>query len=164
MTNLPPDVEVKVHGMKVHKDIYAVVESAFYFTDKMEEEMRKDKHIKWEIGPNESRSSDLFRPIVKEMGSFDSDGLPMERKFFLATVDAFVEPIVVVPDIGCGPKHKYFHVAARKDWGPMFVQWVRDKHEHDVMPESMADDVPNVVQKPKKTHKRPKKKRKMGGN
>ena len=80
-------------------------------------------------------------------------GIPTNRKLYLATIDAFVEPIMVVPDVSSGLEHKYFHVKPRKDWAPLFTQWVCAPHQVDAMPQNMSDVIPNNAKEPKRTEK-----------
>ena len=44
--------------------------------------------------------------------------------FFFADVEAFVEPIVVVPDIEADADNVYFEVAPRREWAEDFETWL----------------------------------------
>ena len=44
--------------------------------------------------------------------------------FFFADVEAFVEPIVVVPDIEADADNVYFEVAPRREWAEDFKTWL----------------------------------------
>jgi len=90
---------------------YAIVESA--------------KEVK---APKESKKniSELFVPIVKEVHEMPKEG--GRFKFFLADVEAFNEPITVIPDIG-GSANGYFMVRRRSEWREEFVKWLRRPYD-----------------------------------
>ena len=44
-------------------------------------------------------------------------------RYYLAEVEAFVDPAVVVPDIG-GPNNAYFWIKSREKWAKLFEQWL----------------------------------------
>ena len=58
----------------------------------------------------------------------DPNGNSIGRTFFLADVEAFTEPLVVVPDIG-GPSNRYFLLHDRPTWVKRFTQWLETPHE-----------------------------------
>ena len=106
----------KCGGLALEDGAYAVVEAAAY--DQI---------------PNEDLKSDLFIPITKEVAQMNQDGKEVTgRKFYLAPVTAFVEPCIVIPDIG-GKPNAHFHTKARRDWAKEFIIWLKDRHEDDVM-------------------------------
>ena len=54
-------------------------------------------------------------------------------RLYLADVEAFVDPITVVPDIG-GPPNAYFHCKQSRDkWREDFIAWLHRDHlpQHD---------------------------------
>ena len=103
-------------GLALEDGAYAVVEAAAY--DQI---------------PDEDLKSDLFIPITKEVAQMDQEGKEVTgRKFYLAPVTAFVEPCIVIPDIG-GKPNAYFHTKARRDWAKEFIIWLKDCHEDDAM-------------------------------
>ena len=53
-----------------------------------------------------------------------------ELRFYLADCEAFVDPAVVVPNIG-GPANSYFWVARPCDWAEMFESWLEAPLEDD---------------------------------
>ena len=57
------------------------------------------------------------------------------RRLYLADVSAFVEPIVVVPDIDRDSRSHYFHVTSRAQWSGQFTDWLEQPHELDEMDE-----------------------------
>lgn len=125
LEDLDEDVEVEFGGITIQPGWYAVVESSEYLT----EEVANARNIH----RLDANKSDLFAPILKEVKAFDDDGMVVEQKFYLADVEAFVEPVVVVPDVGSHLKHKYFHVTPRKDWSEIFIQWLDMPHTLDDM-------------------------------
>jgi len=102
-------------GIPIKKGIYAVVEATDFDTDR--EQIRK---------------SDLFLPIIKEVGAMDADGAVLERKFYLADVDAITRTCCAVPNIG-GPTNSYFLVKPRSEWHQEFVCWLEKPHSDDKM-------------------------------
>ena len=121
-------------GVTLENEAYAVVEVAEY--DQI---------------PNQDLKSDLFIPITKEVSQMDAEGKEVtKRKFYLAPVTAFVEPCIVIPDIGGNP-NAYFYTKARRDWAKEFIIWLKDRHEDDVM--IFTEDETVEVQ-PKKRAKR----------
>ncbi len=108
-------------GMLINPGVYAVVESSFLSNDESE------------IG-----LSDIFRPIIKEMDQTDPD--QWKHRYYLATVDAFVEGCVVVPDIGCVNICQYFWVKPRHMWSTDFVKWLESPHTNDDTISDSEDD------------------------
>jgi hypothetical protein len=99
--------------------IYAVVESALSNVD-----------------PNEIKMSTLLVPLTKEVFSLD----PLERKFYLVSVDAFASPTCVVPDIGGNPR-AFFRLLPQSEWLSTFVQWLNAPHENlEELDSSEADE------------------------
>ena len=76
----------------------------------------------------EDLSSDLFVPVNLEVEALGTDSV--DRKFYLAPVEAIVKPCIVVPDVG-GKPNAYFQVKPRSDWTKEFVYWLTDVHTHD---------------------------------
>jgi len=50
-----------------------------------------------------------------------------KRKFYLVGLEAFAEPMVVIPDVG-GKRNACFHMKSRQLWVEQFEQWVKDPH------------------------------------
>ena len=73
--------------------------------------------------------SEMFDVLTTEVGAFD-DGDVTKLKFYLADVDAFKEPCVVVPNVG-GANNSYFWVEPKARWSELFVQWLRAPHSYD---------------------------------
>jgi hypothetical protein len=46
------------------------------------------------------------------------------RKFYLAEVEAFVDPICVILDIGCVDRISFFEVLPRDEWSDEFIKWL----------------------------------------
>ena len=78
------------------------------------------------------KMSDIFLPIIKDIGNTDEEGQVTERVFYLADVEAIVGPCCVIPDIGGAPNH-YFQVKARSQWVEDFIAWLEDAHVRDDM-------------------------------
>ena len=110
-------------GVTLKNTTYAVVESC-----------------EWEVNEQEIGRSDLFVPLLKEIGELDADGNVQDRIFYLAEVDAIVSPLAVIPDIG-GPPNRYFYIKSRNDWANEFIAWVeRPHHEDDMIEEEDNGD------------------------
>ena len=110
---------VVMEGETYAPGVHAMVESSRYMTEE-------------EDGAQELPKSDLFRAIEKETQGTDCNGT-LKRKFYLADVEAFLEPIAVVPDVGSMNKAKYFHVLARSQWATCFERWLHTPHVYDDM-------------------------------
>ena len=95
--------------------VYAIVEAAMYSTD---EEAKK--------------MSDIFVPITKRVGRM-VNGKVTKLKFYLADVEAFEAPMVVIPDIG-GKNNEYFVVKNRDEWREDFEAWLESTEEDSIHP------------------------------
>ena len=124
LTMLPEDAQVVIDSVRVRSGVYALIESATYIAQ--EDQVSAGKHAS-EIG-----TSQLFLPMLKDCAeSADDDGEIIERMFYLADVDALLDPIVVVPDVGEDVKRKYFHVVSRELWSKQFTDWVELPYEDE---------------------------------
>ena len=116
------------HGGIALKDgVYAVVETVT---------LEEDNH---EIG-----RSDLMMPVRKDV-ALDEAGNASERAFYLADTEAFIDVCCVIPDIG-GPPNRYFVVKPKNQWADLFIVWLNDPHNLDVMDDlnSLEED-PDVM-------------------
>ncbi len=114
LSNMPTGRErIEFGGVTLGDDVYAVVEVAEY-----------------DVDPDATTRSDLFVPLLLEMGEENEDGQNL-RKFYLASTDAFVGPCCVIPDIG-GAINAYFQVKRRSEWAKEFIQWLEAPHQADV--------------------------------
>ena len=66
--------------------------------------------------------SEIFVRITKEVGGL-TDNRVSHLTFYLADVEAFMEPISVIPDIGGAP-NDYFVVRDRDNWKQAFSAWL----------------------------------------
>jgi len=73
--------------------------------------------------------SEMFDVLTTEVSQFE-DGAVSKLKFYLADVEAFMEPCVVVPNVG-GTNNSYFWVEPKARWSEMFVQWRHAPHSCD---------------------------------
>jgi hypothetical protein len=60
------------------------------------------------------------------------------RKFYVVDVDAFMDPLVVIPDIGT--PDQYLMMKPRAEWADDFVSWIELPHKFDKM-EMLPDPV-----------------------
>lgn len=122
LENLPTGTNFPVGntGMNLSRPgVYAVVESAFS-----------------DIDDYEIKMSTLLIPIQKEIYSLD----PLERKFYLVTVDSFEAPACVVPDIGGNPR-AFFRLLPKKKWLSTFVDWLNAPYESLEELDSSSDEI-----------------------
>lgn len=119
---LPQDSRVNFGGIKrITPGVYAIVESTKYTTIE-----------------SRFRQSELFRPLEKEVGKMEK-GFVTKMKFYLADVEAFLEPACVIPNIG-GPKNSYFHLKQRDLWPNDFVEWLEDDDVDYISDDEGADE------------------------
>jgi hypothetical protein len=72
--------------------------------------------------------SELLQEVETEVEAFSIEGYVSKLKFYLAPVDAFVEPAVVVPNIG-GKNNSYLWLTGRRNWRDLFVTWLHKPHQ-----------------------------------
>ena len=116
LTRLPDHLEpakrIKYGGLNnVKPAIYAIVEATVEGCEGVE-------------------ASDLFDVLSTEVGAFE-DGAVTKLKFYLADVETFEEPCVVVPNVG-GPANCYFWLEPKARWSELFIQWLHAPHTDDV--------------------------------
>lgn len=99
---------------------YAIVESSLHNPDQDE----------WQM-------SEIFRPILTDVRQIRG-GRVTKLKFYLADVEAFLEPITVIADIGGAP-NAYFWCKNRTEWREDFVQWLREEAE-EIPSDDLSDD------------------------
>ena len=87
----------------------------------------------------EEYDSELVREILLDC-EFTQDGSGVHNlTFFLADVEAFVSPAMVVPNIG-GPINSYFLVKERDEWRELFEEWLESPHTDDVFSDVEESD------------------------
>jgi hypothetical protein len=110
LSALPPGNDLNCGGLQpIPPGAYAIVESA---------EPDKDKSV---------AISELFIPILLEVGQMRQNRVTKLR-FYLANVEAFSEPVVVIPDIG-GAANRYLQLKSRETWREDFAAWLNVAHE-----------------------------------
>ena len=109
-------------GILLTDGVYGVVESAEYD----------------DIDDQEDQTLDLFTPLTLEVEGIE-DGEVTGRIFFLADVEAFVGPCIVIPDIG-GPPNAYFQVKNRTEWSSLFVSWLREPHAEMIQSDAEEEE------------------------
>ena len=111
LSGLPPTSKVNYGGIKsISPGIYAIVESAT---------MIEDEH------------SELVLTVETDV-VLNAHGEVDDLQFYLADVEAFVEPAIVVPDIG-GKKNRYLLIMNKSHWRSKFESWLEDPQEWDEM-------------------------------
>jgi hypothetical protein len=76
----------------------------------------------------EALNLEIFRPITTEVVRF-TDRRVSKLKFYLADVEAFHGPVVVVPDVD-GDANRYLLVKNRGQWVEDFEKWLDRPYEH----------------------------------
>lgn len=106
LLKLPQNSGIDFGGLvNLQPGLYAIVENAEYSKEQAEIDM-----------------SEIFVPIRKEVGRMQH-GLVKELKFYLADVEAFIEPLTVIPDVG-GKPNAYFIVRNKTHWRQQFEEWL----------------------------------------
>jgi hypothetical protein len=120
LTMIPQNNGIRIAGLDgLAPAVYAIVESASYSTDQAAIDM-----------------SDIFVPVTKEVGNI-AGGSVTKLKFYLADVEAFSAPMVVIPDIG-GDPNAYFYVKNRLCWREDFEAWLETPAHESTF--TMSDD------------------------
>ena len=115
LEGMPRGKNAIMHGGILLKDgVFAVVET-----------------VTLEENEDEIARSDLMVPVLKDV-ALDVDGNAGERLFFLADTEAFADVCCTIPDIG-GPPNRYFVVKPKNKWADLFIIWLNDPHNLDVM-------------------------------
>lgn len=134
LTGIPDNAGISYGGLTdVTKGTYAIVESA----------------SETNAGRNEDSDliyldcdTDLFSHIETEIGH-TTNGFVDELKFYLADVEAIVDPAVVVPNIG-GKNNGYLWVENRSLWAGHFERWLEVDPKYDIIVDS-DDEVEEEV-------------------
>jgi len=124
LTGLPADNNIECGGLSpVKPEVYAIVESG------KESRKRSDGDM-----------SEIFSRVTKDVGRI-RDGRVVEGQFYLADVEAFVEPIAVIPDVG-GNINSYLQLRRRCYWREDFIKWLKRPYEEwkDFEEEAAAAD------------------------
>jgi len=82
-------------------------------------------------------NTELITEIEIKVAGF-SDGFVSKLMFYLAPIEAFVAPTVVVPTIG-GKNNAYMWLKPRHTWGDMFVKWLHEPYRMDDLSDSEPD-------------------------
>ena len=86
----------------------------------------------------DASNSELITEIELEVGGF-SEGYVSKVTFYLASVEAFVSPTVVVPNIG-GKNNSYMWLKPRNTWRDMFIKWLQAPYHLGDLSDSEAGD------------------------
>ena len=99
---LPAEQRVIYNDMRLEPSVYAIVESAKFVEDTDELE--------------------IFMPINKEVVT-TADNSVSGLRFYMADVEAIVQAIAVIPDIG-GKSNAYFMVKEHETWQTDFMDFL----------------------------------------
>ena len=124
LSKLRNNSRIKFGGItQLQPTVYAVVESVVILTS--------------------DENTELLREVETEVEDFSPQGYVSKLKFYLAPVDAFVEPAAVVPNIG-GKTNSYLWLTGRQNWRDLFVTWLhkpyQDLTKKDPSDEPSGDD------------------------
>ncbi|MCA1806427.1 MAG: hypothetical protein LC687_00975, partial [Actinobacteria bacterium] len=110
--------EMKHGNCDLNNGVYAVVECADFVA-----------------GGKSVPKSRLFTPLIKEMAVNGRDSASRKRRFYLCDTEAIVEPLYVIPDVGCKNRCTYFSVKSRSDWVLEMEEWLDGPY-----PQAYKDD------------------------
>ena len=112
LTQIPEDSSIEYGGIaEVGPGLYAIVESSFVIEDE------------------DGESDHLFVPIRKDVLEI-TNNMVSKMQFYLADVEAFLRPLVVIPDMG-GNSNDYFLLKSRQDWRERFIDYLEaPNHEY----------------------------------
>jgi len=108
LSKLSNSRRINFGGVQLQPTVYAVVESALAVED--------------------GEDTELLSVVETEVGEFSLDGYVSKLKLYLAPVEAFVEPAVVVPNIG-GENNSYLWLTGRQNWRDLFVTWLHKPYQ-----------------------------------
>ena len=113
LTDLPHNSGIDYGGLlSLMPGMYGIVESAVVLDG-------EDYHSELVL--------DIETETIKDAG-----GNVVDLVLYLADVEAFLEPIMVVPNIGersC--QNRYLWIKSREQWGETFEEWLEEPHELD---------------------------------
>ena len=120
LSQIPPNVGVSYGGLSnVSPGIYAIVECATVMAgDEVVIKKRKGKKDEHIVVPNET---ELVSRL--EIDCAKIDGKLSSLRFYLADVEAFKAPAIVVPDVG-GPENSYLALHDMTKWAQIFEEWL----------------------------------------
>jgi hypothetical protein len=75
----------------------------------------------------------------------DKEKKGWKRKFCLADVEAILDPLVVVPNIGGRLRCEYLMMKPRSQWVDIFKKWMDDPHDDDKIPLTEPVPVHNIL-------------------
>ena len=120
--NLPRNSQINCGGLSnLSPSICAIVEST-----------ELSPHVDGDV------DCEIFTRLQTEVAGM-TDGYVSKFKYYLADVEAFVDPCIVVPNLG-GITNSYYWVQNRGEWAESFVSWLRAPHNLDQMHPLNSDD------------------------
>jgi hypothetical protein len=129
LSELPTGVKIRLDTETVvQSGVWAIIENC---NVKPTPEPKKGPK-KGQLPP---RASELFKKYILEAKSYQEDGTPGERKFYLVDVETFKNPLVVIPNIGT--KCEFLMMTPRDRWSEDFKKWIHAVHKEDT--EEMDD-------------------------
>ena len=115
LKDLPEDVEVDFDEITtLTSNVYAIIESG-------------------ELIEEGEPLSDIWQPIILEVGELTVENTVAQRKFYMVDVEAFLEPMAVIPNIGSPDPRQYLRMSPRRTWAEDFIEWIQASHKEDNM-------------------------------
>ena len=106
LTQIPQNCSINYGGIpELGPGIYAIVENSYKY-----------------VGEDNDENHHLFIPIQKEVHEM-RDNMVSKMQFYLADVEAFTSPLVVIPDMG-GNANDYFLLRSRQEWSDRFIKYL----------------------------------------
>jgi len=115
--------EYHVGDVTAGPDLYAVVESTF--TADLPDDIA---HI--------DDYSSIFEHYTKYVGDEPCEDGTVRRQFYLAPVDSFHSPCILIPDIGNSNPAAYLKMKPTTEWADQFVEWLGEPHSREFTEES----------------------------
>jgi hypothetical protein len=146
-------------GCWVHNGTWAIIENSFYMTDEEKEEAEKNRREKEsrekkkhgskrskkeEREVNDNGTSEMWKELILEMKDViaaDGSTVKRKRKFYLADVETFKDPLVVIPNVGT--TDRYLMMTPMTRWDGDFEIFLNRSHREDeeVMKEEVVEEV-----------------------
>ena len=119
LTDIPQNARISYGGLgRVTPGVYAIVESSTVM----------EGH------------GEVTELVVRlETDCVKQNGKLVCMTFYLADVEAFVDPAIVVPDVG-GPENSYLAILNRPGWCKKFESWLETSQEFDDLEEDDSDE------------------------
>jgi len=118
LTKLPADCLIEYGGSnQIGPGLYAIVQNSY----KIDEDDEEEEDY---LAEDDKEDLRMFVPIRTEVQEL-TDNMVSKLQLYLANVEAFVKPLVVIPDIG-GQANDYLMLKSRQEWRELFIKYLKD--------------------------------------